>query len=679
MKKFKILKILAICIMSIFVFTACSRQTADDRFGLYKESWQNKDYAAMYDMLTNASKAYISKEDFIAKYKSIYDEIGAKNITIMVPEESKKSDDIRFNLKMDSLAGEIAINDYYRARMVKEKQGDKQQWFVDWNEKLIFPEMKKEDKVIMSTIKAKRGEIYGKSGAGLAINGMRYSIKINPEQYDVSNTPKLAGVLDIDEAIINKKLEKNTDLKQFIPIVTISVDDRALLSRLLEIPGIKNEEAIGRIYPGGEAFGSLIGYLTPITSEELAKDKDNFYHSGSLVGKFGLETVYEKTLRAKDGKEVYISRIQDGKETDKEVMAKTEPEDGKNLNITVDVALQKKIYEEMTGDTGASTAIEPKTGEILAMVSSPSFDSNIYATYLTNTQKARFENKSVDVFHNRFNKSYSPGSTFKMITSTIGLETGAIDPNEKISIQGMSWRKDGTWGNYRVNRVSDRVSNVDLNDALVYSDNIYFAKAALKIGAENFITKAKGLGFGEEIPVTYPMAKSQITTSGKFESDILLADTGYGQGQVLMSPLHLSMIYSSLVNDGNIMEPILETKAVKEGEIKQSPKIWKEKVISEENKNILLKDLTNVIEDPNGTGHSSQIQGIKLAGKTGTAELKQSKDEKGKENGWFIAMNVDDPRIVVSMIIEDVGERGGSHFTIPKVRNAIDYYLRNSK
>ena len=97
------------------------------------------------------------------------------------------------------------------------------------------------------------------------------------------------------------------------------------------------------------------------------------------------------------------------------------------------------------------------------------------------------------------------------------------------------------------------------------------------------------------------------------------------------------------------------------------------------NKNILLKDLTNVIEDPNGTGHSSQIQGIKLAGKTGTAELKQSKDEKGKENGWFIAMNVDDPRIVVSMIIEDVGERGGSHFTIPKVRNAIDYYLRNSK
>ncbi|MGO1469178.1 MAG: penicillin-binding transpeptidase domain-containing protein, partial [Tissierella sp.] len=284
-----------------------------------------------------------------------------------------------------------------------------------------------------------------------------------------------------------------------------------------------------------------------------------------------------------------------------------------------------------------------------------------------NSQIKEWEDMDADVFLNRFNKAYSPGSTFKIVTSSIGLEEDLINPEEKINIQGKSWQKDSSWGNYKINRVSQKLSSVTLNDAFIYSDNIYFARTALKIGEENFLKGSKKFGFGEDIPINYPFAPSQIVNDEKFKNEILLADTGYGQGQVLMSPLHLSLVYSMVLNDGNIMEPILEKDA--------KPKVWKENIVSDENRTLLLNNLVDVIEDPNGTGHDAKIDGIKLAGKTGTAELKLSQEGKGKENGWFVGMNVDDPQIVVSTMIENVEDRGGSHYIVPKVKNIIEYYL----
>ena len=136
-----------------------------------------------------------------------------------------------------------------------------------------------------------------------------------------------------------------------------------------------------------------------------------------------------------------------------------------------------------------------------------------------------------------------------------------------------------------------------------------------------------------------------------------------------MSPLHLSLVYSMFVNDGNIMEPILE---------KRDPKIWKENIVSDENKSILLNNLVEVIENENGTGRDARINGIKLAGKTGTAEFKLTQEDKGKENGWFVAMDVDDPKIVISTMIENVEGRGGSGFVVPKVKNIMEYYLKEN-
>lgn len=538
---------------------------------------------------------------------------------------------------------------------------------MEWDESLIFPKMTKEDKVKVRVLNAKRGEIFDRYGKGLAVNGKRNSVGIYPSQYDASSNKNLADLLDIDEKIISDKLEKNSNPEFFIPLVKLSIEDGEILNKLLSIKGIRFQEVEDRVYPGGEALGSLIGYIKPITAEQLEKDQEGVYHNRSLVGKFGLEEVYETRLRPKDGREIYISKIEEEKEIEQIVLVRTESEDGKDLNINIDIELQKKIYSEISGDIGASTAINPKTGEVLAMVSSPSFDSNLYTSYISDTQKKVWEEMEASPFINRFNKSYSPGSTFKILTGAIGLENGTINPQEKIIIEGKSWQKDSSWGNYNINRVSQRLSKVDLKDAFVYSDNIYFAMNALKIGEEDFLEASKKFGFDEELPIKYPFAKSQITNDGKIGSEILLADTGYGQGQVLMSPLHLSLVYSSLLNDGNIMEAKLE----KDEEIK----IWKENVIGDENRSILLSALISVIEDENGTARDAKLPNIKLAGKTGTAELKLSQDDKGKENGWFVAMDVDEAKLVISTLIENVEGRGGSHYIVPKVRNIMDYYL----
>lgn len=653
--------------MSIFIFTACSSESAKDRFHLYRKAWEDKDYQEMYSFLSQESKDYIKEEEFLERYENIYSGIAAEDIKINIDEEEKDKETIAFNLEMTTLAGKIDL-DGYRLKMVKEKQGDENSWFVEWDESLIFPQMSKEDKVGVRTIAGKRGEIYDRDGNPLAVNGQRYSVGIHPANYDKASNSELAEVLDIDQAIIEEKLDKNTNPEHFVPLVKISVEEFDMLGKLVNIQGIKLEDVEARVYPGGEAFGSLIGYIKPITAEELEEDKEGAYTSTSLIGKAGLESVYEETLRSKDAREVYISKIEDGEVLENIVLVKSEGKDGEDLKISVDSSLQKKIYEEMDGEIGTANAIDPKTGEVLAMVSSPSFDSNIYTTYISDSQRKEWDQSEVNVFENRFNNLYSPASTFKVITGAIGLEKGLIDPDEKISIEGKSWQKDPSWGGYKINRVSQKLSSVNLRDAYIYSDNIYFARAALEIGAEDFIEEAKKFGFGEELAINYPFPQSQITNSGELKNEILLADTGYGQGEILMSPLHVSLVYSMLVNDGNIMEPKLKKD-------EEEFKVWKEDLISKANREIILNSLVEVIENKDGSGHEARIENIRLAGKTGTAELKLSQEDKGQENGWFVAMNLDDPKIVISMMIEGVEDRGGSGYVVPKVRNVLEGYL----
>jgi penicillin-binding protein 3 len=209
------------------------------------------------------------------------------------------------------------------------------------------------------------------------------------------------------------------------------------------------------------------------------------------------------------------------------------------------------------------------------------------------------------------------------------------------------------------------LSDVDLENALITSDNIYFAMTAVDTGAENFKKGLESFGFDEELDYAFPTKASSISNDG-LNSETLLADSGYGQGQVLMSPLHLAAAYTPFLNEGNLIKPtLLKSKAAE-------PTVWHEDVLPAEGANAITEGLRGVVEDERGSAHRPAVDGLTIAGKTGTAELKQSKDdENGKENGWFVAYDYDNQDMLISMMIEDVKNKGGSHYTVEKVKNVF--------
>ena len=666
-------------VIAAFMYTFFTKgDSATKTFNTYKRNWVKQDYKSMYDMLSVKTKSAVTQKQFIDKYTAIYTGIEAKNISVNVENEdqikegNKKNISIPFSIVMDTVAGKITTPGY-QANMVKEKVDNKNQWTIGWDEKMIFPTMEAGDTVKVTTDIAVRGEISDRNEVALAKNtdDEIVTLGIEPIRFVKSkdaNISQMAKILDIDASVIENKLKGNEDSNQFIPIIKILRTETAKISGVMDIEGVLPNISKGRIYPGGEAFGSLIGYIRPITAEELEKNSGKGYSAYSMIGAQGIEQVDEQRLKGEDGVTIYISKVKD---KSKVVIIKKESKAGENIKLSVDIELQKKIYKEMKGEPGASTAINPKTGEVLAMVSSPSFDSNAYTTYKSNIQLAAWK-AADEPFKNRFSTAYSPGSTFKLITAAIGLDKGKIKPDDAIDIQGDSWQLDKSWGSHTVKRVNGAVNSVNLKNAFVYSDNIYFAKSAISIGEEAFISGSNKFGIGEKLPIGYPIVNSQVANNNKIKNDELLADTGYGQGEVLISPLQLALSYSAVVNDGNIMSPTLE--AISETLVS---KVWKSNVISKDNIKIIKDDLTAVIDDVNGTAHNVKIDGVALAGKTGTAELKKDEsDTTAEDNGWFVCMDTANPKIVVSMLIENVKNKGGSHYVTPMVKGVMDYYLK---
>ena len=217
---------------------------------------------------------------------------------------------------------------------------------------------------------------------------------------------------------------------------------------------------------------------------------------------------------------------------------------------------------------------------------------------------------------------------------------------------------------------------VILKNALIYSDNIYFAKAALKIGERDMESSLTKLGFNEELPFDIKVAKSQFSNTDKIEKEIQLADSGYGQGQILVNPLHMACMYSAFCNEGNMIKPYL---TYKEDAI---PNVWITAAFTKDAAQMVLEDTKEVINNPHGTGYAACRTDITLAGKTGTAEIKASKeDTTGTELGWFSVFttdeNMDRPIMIISMV-EDVKGRGGSGYVVKKDSQVLEKWLSDN-
>ena len=662
-KKLSRLVFIIMMIMAVFVLSGCSnKDEIKNTVKNYNKLLNEKNYGELYETLTTESKNYIKeefggKEEFIKKYSAIYSAMNVSNIKIDVGDIKSKSE-IPIRISMNTIGGKLKYDD----ATIKLKKEDNK-YKISWDESLILPDMIKGDKIKVEVTKGNRGKILDRDGNLLAHNGEASYVNIDSKVFKQDSIKNLAKALDISEEYIDKKIESNTNPKYAVNIVKLSNYEHDKLDKVSTIEGTTIQQVTSRVYVKGEAFGSLLGYIGNVTAEELEKKSDKNYISSSQIGKNGLEQVYEDKLKATDGVHIYIER-KDSNLT----VAKTKARDGDDIKLAIDSKLQRKIYDEMDKEKGASIAMNSTNGEVLAMVSSPSYDSNTMVTYKTKSIAKEWEENKNACFDNRTNNLYSPGSTMKLLTASIGLENNIINPNEKMKIEGLNWQKSSSWGNYKVTRVKN-IDSVNLYDAVVNSDNIYFADKSIKVGSEKFIEGAIKFGLGSDINFEYPMTKSQISNSGKIENEVLLGDTGYGQGEVLTTPLQVTMAYSALANEGETMTPRLVISENKEEKVYN-------KAIKKEDLKELQKDFSGVIDDPSGSGHLCKINGINLAGKTGTAEIKSTKEDKnGNENSWFVAVDLDKSKLAISMVMEDMKDKSTSKYLVPKVKSIMKSYI----
>lgn len=648
----------------------------------YMDDISEQKYEEMYELIDVQNSGNITQENFVQRISAIYEGIEAQNIKIEITEYNEKQRTVKYACSFDTIAGSVEFEN--EAVFTTGEDGYKLVWY----DSLIFPELGADDKVRVSVNQAERGRILDRNEKLLAGKGTVSSVGIIPGKLKNKDESiqEIADLLGITpESIVEKLSASWVKEDSFVPVKTVpKVDELNLISlapddemvqenerqqKLLNISGVMISDEEVRSYPSGEAAAHLIGYVQNVTAEDLENHPGEGYSANSVIGKSGMESLYETELKGKDGCKIYIV---DSEGNEKTTIAETIKEDGADIRLTIDADLQKTLYEQFKNDRGCSIAMNPYTGEVLALVSTPSYDNNDFILGMSDEQWTALNENDDQPLYNRFRQVWCPGSAFKPVVAAIGLKTGTLDPNEDFGNEGLSWQKDSSWGSYEVTTLHE-YEPVILKNALIYSDNIYFAKAALKIGAENLMNSLEEIGFNQEIPFEITMTESQYSNSGQIETEIQLADSGYGQGQILVNPLHLASIYTLFLNDGNILQPYLRYRENPAGTI------WLEEAFPPETVSQVMEGLTRVVNDPNGTGYGAHRDDILLAGKTGTAELKESQeDTSGTEIGWFAVFtagkNVKTPILIISMV-ENVKDIGGSGYVVSKDKEVLDQYL----
>ena len=651
-------------ILGVIIMQNNEKEKVKDLITEYFSLVNDKNYDELYSKVASMNT---SKDDFIARNKNIYEGIDCTNIEINIKnvEKADKGYNVTYNEKFFTSAGEVEFEN--TANVVKEDKELK----LKWDSHIIFPQLNDDEKVRVSTIKAKRGSILDRNDIALAEDGNISSVGIVPgklgENRDesISKISELTGVsADYINELLNASYVKDDT---FVAIKKIVDSNQELKDELLTIPGVMINKEDGRVYSLGKEASHLIGYVQPISSEELKENEGKGYTTNSLIGKTGLELTYEDTLRGIDGTDIYIV---DENENRVATIAKQDKKDGQDVKLTIDSNLQKQVYDQMQQDKGLFVIMEPKTGELLALVSTPSFDSNDFVVGLTTDKWNELNNDENRPLFNRFTQKYCPGSTFKPITGAIGLTIGKINESEDFGYRGTSWQKDSSWGNYHITTLTDYSGPKNLLNAIMYSDNIYFAQTALKIGAESFASSLDKIGFNQSIDFPLTLSKSQYANDNgtKIEGETKLADSGYGQGSILVNPIHMASIYSAFANDGNMIKPRIEYDESKNGEI------LIENAFSKEATDIIESDLIQVVEK--GTATDMKIDGLTIAGKTGTAELKTSQeDTESGTLGWFncYTINRQGGDLLIVSMVENVQDNtdGGSHYLIKKIKNLL--------
>lgn len=560
-------------------------------------------------------------------------------------------------------------------------------WFVQIAEGVIYRELADNNRLRKLTIEAPRGLILDRNDRPLVENAPSYTLNLDRSlSTDLDESLEFAKkILDRPRAELDAILEENSRTPIFKPIRLAKGLTLAQLARFevehLEHPEFEIKAEHLRLYRHAHQTAHVLGYLGEVTNADLARPESP-YRPGDLLGKKGLESLYEEHLRGDTGELVVVvdSRGQLIEEFDR-----LPANSGRNLSLTLDLELQQTAAELLDGKVGAIVALEPERGEVLAMVSAPSFNPNRFARGLSSDEwREVLEHPHHPLQNRALQNTYPPGSVFKIIMSFAGLERGLIDPeNTTAYCRGYSTIYNNR---YRCWKASGH-GRVNMRSALMGSCNVYFHQLGQKLGIDHIASFSRLFGLGQTTGIDLNGEKAGLVPDSRWSLDTRGApwypgetiSVATGQGPILVSPLQVAVLTAAVANGGYLVEPHLVRDSSRDREKDAGTQRIK---LSSEHFTLVRDAMWSVVNDPAGTGTGAAVDGFDIAGKTGTAQViaqeRRVDNEdlalENRDHAWFASFGpLEKPSLVVVVFVEHGG--AGSKAAAPLARKMYEAFI----
>ncbi|NGZ04733.1 MAG: penicillin-binding protein 2 [Magnetococcales bacterium] len=549
-----------------------------------------------------------------------------------------------------------------------------------------------DNRISLKPITAPRGRIFDRENHPLVENIPDFEVVVVPELAGPLRMlfKKLSRHIELSEEEIKHLLNMAKRQRSFLPLRVkshLTWDEVSSIEvRIHEFPGVDLHNQSVRFYPFDHLACHVLGYLGEPSDADRKRFPNISFRSGDLVGKSGVEQHFEERLRGREGiLEMEVNAV--GRHVRE--LHRNPPEPGADLHLTIDAALQREAQEALGEETGSIVAMDPNTGEILAMVSTPTFDPNQFIRGFTHAQWQAVSSDPDRPLTNKAHQGqYPPGSTFKIVTAMAGLIAGKLDPKETVFCPGYlvkeeqrfyCWRRHGH-------------GSVNLHQAMTQSCDVYFYKLAERLGIDTIERQAHKMGLGSATGVELNGERTGLIPSRSWKRKMFKASwypgetliTGIGQGYVLTTPLQLAVMISTVANGGTVFRPTLLKL-----ESGQHPAVLTRNYFSAYHLDVLRQALESVVYDPTGTAAKARLEsGIRVAGKTGTSQVARHRREKSgqiikstskklQDHALFVCYApVERPRIAVAVIVEHGGHGGSA--AAPVAKRVLEYFFSKS-
>jgi penicillin-binding protein 2 len=543
-----------------------------------------------------------------------------------------------------------------------------QLWYLQVLEGGRFLDASDKNRIRVRPIAAPRGILFDRHGMPLVDNRPAFTLSLIPRELprDIETRDAVLGRV---ASLLRTPYQELIDAVSRVPpdsLLPVRVRRGLTLADVakieewkLELPGVITEVEPQRVYPTSRFAAHLLGYVREASDEQL---KQGRYRRGDMVGQSGLERLLDEHLRGQDGGE----RIEvDAMGRPVRRVQQTEPHAGAQVITTVDRGIQEAAERAMEGQAGAVVVMDPRSGDVLAMVSTPAFELDRFTGTIDRDAWLRVvQDPNFPLLNRAIQSQYAPGSVFKILVAAAGLQEGTLTPLDRTHCNGEFHLGTTTFKDWK----EGGHGTVDLHGAIVHSCNIFFYEAGLKIGGAAIVRYASAFGFGQPTALDLPGEKHGLLPKpqaargrqGRTYPPGEVVNMSIGQGTVLVTPMQVARFMAAVANGGVLWRLVQRVERPDRGvvwsdqgqvtgHVELSPVVWA----------FLRQSLWAVVND-NGTGAAARIPGLDIAGKTGTAQMiAKSKAEKGQDHAWFAAFAPAKAPEVVVVVIAERGGKGG--------------------